>query len=95
MLVAALPAWRASGVLAQVGLARLDQRAAACPASQAREQRQVAPIGGERVGGEAVLDPERVDETVDRCRAAVLMATGPDDSPLYSSVSFCAATTFL
>jgi hypothetical protein len=29
-------------------------------------ERQVAPIGRERVRGQAVLDPQRIDEAVDR-----------------------------
>jgi hypothetical protein len=87
-------------VAAQVGLARVDERAAALAREPVGEQRQVAPVGGERVGGEPLLDPERVGEAVDRGRAG-----GTDRgcarhgdvaaAPRYSSFSFCAATTFL
>jgi hypothetical protein len=73
-------------VLAQVGLARLDQGAPGGLVEPAREQRQVAPVGGERVGGEAFLDPGRSRRSI----AAVLAGCIG-----YSSVSFCAATTFL
>jgi hypothetical protein len=74
-------------VPAQVALAGVEQGDAAVAREPAGEQRQVAAIGGERVGGEPLLDPERVDESVDRRRARRLSA--------HSSLSFCAATTFL
>src|SRR4029453_19298580 len=89
-------------VLAQVALARIEQGAAVFAREPGGEQRQVAPIRGERVCGEALLDPERVDEAVDRRGARCLdfgagrhgaRARGPSRG--YSSLSFCAATTFL
>ena len=76
------------GVFAQVGFACIEQRLAGAPLEPGGEQRQVAAIGGQRVGGEAVLDPQRLDEAIDR-----LGIRG--GRRVHSSVSFCVTTTFL
>ena len=59
------------------------------------EEREVAPVRRQRVGRQALLDPDRVDEAVDRCRAGRGHGRTGAAAPPYSSLSFCAATTFL
>ena len=78
---------------AQIGFARLQQRVRRGLRQPLRQQRQVAPVCGERIGRQAVLDPERVDEGVDR-----LGARRPQRErglAAHSSLSFCLTTTCL
>jgi hypothetical protein len=50
----------------QVGLARRVERARVLRGEPVGIQRQIAAVGRERVGAQAILDPQRVDEAVDR-----------------------------
>ena len=53
---------------------------------------EVAPVGRERVRGQAIFDPQRVDEAIDRGLAGPPDLLHPNDQ---SSLSFCSVTTFL
>jgi hypothetical protein len=58
-------------VVAQVGFIGGVERGCRRAGEPLRIQRQVAPVGGQRVGRQAVLDPQRIDEAVDRGGAVV------------------------
>jgi hypothetical protein len=57
------------GVVAQVALGAGVEGALVRCGQPVGVERKVTPIRGERIGGEAVFDPERVDEAVDRALA--------------------------
>jgi hypothetical protein len=52
----------------QVALERAVDAAALVLAQPGGVEREVAAVGGQRQAGQAVLDPQRVDEGVDRRR---------------------------
>ena len=72
-------------VLLQMRLRGLVQGRALL-AQPVRQEGQVAAVSGQRVGRQAVLQPEAVNETIDRA-----LARGQHQS----SLSFCWSTTFL
>ena len=55
-----------AGIAEQVQLSALVERQAAFSRQPAGQQRQVAAIGFERVVGQPVLEPQSLDESVDR-----------------------------
>jgi hypothetical protein len=79
-------------VAQQVGFAAAVQRAAVVLVQPLRVQHQVAPVSVERQLRQAVFDPQRVGEAVDR---GLAVRVHPSARPGQSSASFCAATTFL
>ena len=56
-------------VVAQVGFGRLIEAARVALAEPLCVQREVTPISGQRVGRQAVFDPQRIDESVYRFSA--------------------------
>jgi hypothetical protein len=59
----------AHAVFEQIDLARVVDRARLLRREPICIEREVAPIRGERVGRQAIFDPNRVDEAVDRLLA--------------------------
>jgi hypothetical protein len=57
-----------------IGLAARVERALLGLGQPVGVEREVAPIGRERVRRQTVLDPQRIDETVDRLLARVARA---------------------
>ena len=67
-------------MFAQVALGARVQSQAGVIGQPLRVKAQVAPVGGQRVGRQSVLDPHGIDETIDRCCA--VLRGGHGDSSL-------------
>jgi hypothetical protein len=74
-------------VAEQIGFATRVDRTLFAGGEPIGVQRQVTPIGRERVRAQAIFDPDRIDEAVDRCLAGRTWCGAQTVTPLSASAA--------